>query len=1002
MLTFSDNWLLTDSLTDYVLGISSSVSSFMPHGMCYLWKPSLIGLYVVSDLLIAISYYSIPFTLIYIVRKRKDIPFNGIFFLFAAFIIFCGTGHALDIWTLWHPNYWISGCVRAATAIVSVITAIALIRLIPQILTLPSNAQMRVINQKLEQTIEELKQKDLVIWVKEKFLQTMLDNLSDGIAACDSQGKLTIFNRASKVFFGELEEIHSDEWSNYYGLYESDGKTLLKQEKLPLLRALNGESVRNFKLVTKQQSKKKRTLLANGDSIVDADGEKIGAVVAMRDISELEKVAEALRENEAKYRLIADNSEDLIATLNADRIYLYVSPSCYALLGYKPKEMLGKCLDDFLHPEDRELFARREEVCIAQSDRCTNIHRMRHKHGHYIWFESINRYLKKSNSESIISVSRDITKRKQTEDAVAQLNEELEARVKQRTAELETSNQSLKAEIIERQRIEEEIRLLQNITQSIAGAEDFEEAITLTLRQVCETGGWHYAEAWIPSSNEKVLELSSAWYSSSVELLPFREGSIHFSFPPGVEVSGRVWANQKFEWIQNLPSQDEEYFPRVKLAEQVGFKTALGVPITADHKVIAVFVFFDLYHRSENKRMVELVKSVAAQLGLIMKRKQVEDALRSSMATNRALLDAIPDWMFRFGYDGTLVNFKAPKNTHAPLISSNFIGKKLDEVLPQDVAKVMINGITEALTTKKVQICEYQLNRKTKTKDYEARIAVSDRNEVMAIVRDITERKQIEYNIRSALEKEKHLNELKTRFVTMTSHEFRTPLASILSSSELLEHYAHKWSEERKLNHLHRIQTSVKHMTGLLNDVLLLGKADAGKLALSPTEFDLYRFCREYVEEMQLITKTHQIIFNRHGCFEESHDRSTNPDDITGNRGYTVCMDEKLLRHILNNLLSNAIKYSPNSDKVYFDVTCEPKQVVFQVRDLGIGIPVEDQKHLFDSFHRASNVNSIPGTGLGLPIVKRAVDLHGGTIAMKSKMGDGTTFTVTLPNLTIK
>ena len=255
--------------------------------------------------------------------------------------------------------------------------------------------------------------------------------------------------------------------------------------------------------------------------------------------------------------------------------------------------------------------------------------------------------------------------------------------------------------------------------------------------------------------------------------------------------------------------------------------------------------------------------------------------------------------------------------------------------------------------------------------------------------------------LKNALEQEKKLNELKSRFVTMASHEFRTPLASILSSSELLEHYSHKWSEEKKLNHLHRIQTSVKHMTGLLNDVLLLGKADAGKLELNPSQINLVQFCQELVEEIQLTIQTHQIIFQIES-FSEADDSCSQRLGTTNNECSTVYMDKKMLRHILHNLLSNATKYSPDRDKVNFELICQSRQAIFRIQDFGIGIPEAEQDRLFDSFHRANNVGSIPGTGLGLPIVKRAVDLHGGTVVINSEIGLGTTVVVTLPYLVVE
>ena len=147
-----------------------AVSSFMPHGMCYLWQPGLVGLHLVSNGIIALAYFSIPIILIQIQRQRQDIPFDGIFLLFAAFILFCGTGHAFDIWTLWHPNYWVAGFIRLLTALVSLATAIALALNIPQILTFPSRSQINEINQQLTEKISELEVQSSIIHQQEDFL----------------------------------------------------------------------------------------------------------------------------------------------------------------------------------------------------------------------------------------------------------------------------------------------------------------------------------------------------------------------------------------------------------------------------------------------------------------------------------------------------------------------------------------------------------------------------------------------------------------------------------------------------------------------------------------------------------------------------------------------------------------------------------------------------------------------------------------------------------------
>ncbi|KST68937.1 PAS domain S-box protein [Mastigocoleus testarum] len=244
---------------------------------------------------------------------------------------------------------------------------------------------------------------------------------------------------------------------------------------------------------------------------------------------------------------------------------------------------------------------------------------------------------------------------------------------------------------------------------------------------------------------------------------------------------------------------------------------------------------------------------------------------------------------------------------------------------------------------------------------------------------DITDYKKLEQQLREALEKEKELNELKSRFVSTTSHEFRTPLTTILSSSELLENYGHKWNKENRFKYLRKIQTAVKHMTHLLEDVLNLEKAEAGKLQCKPTYFELVKYCFSLVEDLQINQPHTKILFD---CEYKSIE---------------VYMDANLLRHILNNLLSNAIKYSPDMQPINFMIAIQNHQAIFTIKDQGIGIPEEYLPHLFQSFNRASNVDNIQGTGLGLSIVKKCIDICQGDINVTSEVGNGSVFTVKLP-----
>ncbi len=248
-------------------------------------------------------------------------------------------------------------------------------------------------------------------------------------------------------------------------------------------------------------------------------------------------------------------------------------------------------------------------------------------------------------------------------------------------------------------------------------------------------------------------------------------------------------------------------------------------------------------------------------------------------------------------------------------------------------------------------------------------------------------RHQAEARLRVGLETEEklrkkaeELSDKKTRHLSIASHELRNPLTTILLSAETLAFNLDKWDDQKKLRYLHFIQGAAENMNRVIEDVLVMGRAEAGKLEFKPALLDLENFCRNLVEELLLGSgRQHRLIFTR-----------------TGTHRATV-MDKQLLRHILINLLSNAIKYSPTGSIINFTLTYQAGNAVFRIQDAGIGIPPEDMHRLFEPFYRCSNVESISGNGLGLAIVKKAVDLHRGEIAVESEVGAGTTFTVTIP-----
>ena len=733
------------------------------------------------------------------------------------------------------------------------------------------------------------------------------------------------------------------------------------------------------------------------------------------EFNKLQESQLALKESQRRLHALLEAIPDLIFRVTRDGMYLDCKPARENTFPLGEHEIIGKHLYQVLPPELAGLIWHHLELALETNE----IQRLEYQ----LWLNgkshSFEVRLVKSGCDEVVVMVQDVTERVQTRVALQHLNDVLESRVDERTAALKEANHALRDEIVERKRIERalraseerfrqavvnapfpimihaedgevlqinqvwteltgythdeiptifdwvrrgyradpekmrshlaqlynlhdrvdqgefavttkegtnriwhfssaplgqlpdsrrliismatditerkqgeaEIKFLHSITQAIFESLDFHAALRVAIQKVCEATGWDFGEAWVPRGDGSVLECSSAWYSKTESLVPFRNASETLTFLPGIGLPGRVWLSQKPEWRRDVSADSHQVYLRARLAKEVGLKAALGIPLLTTKGVIAVLVFYMFESRDEDQRLIELI-SASTELGLMIQRKQAEG------------------------------------------------------------------------------------------------------------------------EIRKALEKEKELTELKSRFISMTSHEFRTPLTTIQSSSELLENYSHKWTEEKKLTHLHRIKVSVKHMTKLLNDVLIIGKVEAGKLQFNPVPLDIENFCRNLVEELELNdNKQHTISFTYKKGIKTLQGKvglqvsswNVETSDIQrfnvqpSTQSSIPCLDEQLIWQILNNLLSNALKYSPSGSIVGLTLSCFPKQAVFQVRDRGIGIPKEDQARLFETFHRATNVGTIAGTGLGLAIVKKCVDIHQGQIAVESEVGVGTTFTVTLP-----
>jgi signal transduction histidine kinase len=245
---------------------------------------------------------------------------------------------------------------------------------------------------------------------------------------------------------------------------------------------------------------------------------------------------------------------------------------------------------------------------------------------------------------------------------------------------------------------------------------------------------------------------------------------------------------------------------------------------------------------------------------------------------------------------------------------------------------------------------------------------------------NISEQKRTEVEMINALKKERELGELKSRFVSMASHEFRTPLSTILSSANLIARQNEPGREEKRIKNVERIRSSVRNLVDILNEFLSLGRLEQGKVSINKEAFELVAFMRSIVQELQHAQKPGQRIHI-----------------VSSDKELIVHQDKQFIRNIFLNLVSNSLKYSPEGRPVEIAISTLGERFNVKVIDQGVGIPEDEHKHLFDLFFRARNATNIEGTGLGLPIVKKFIDLMQGEIAVESKVDAGTTFSITLP-----
>ncbi|MEM8720417.1 MAG: PAS domain S-box protein [Cyanobacteria bacterium P01_G01_bin.39] len=529
-----------------------------------------------------------------------------------------------------------------------------------------------------------------------------------------------------------------------------------------------------------------------------------------------------------------------------------------------------------------------------------------------------------------------------------QLNTNLEQRVQRRTHELARANLALTNEVIERQRTEQALRTTNHTLQSLIAASpraiftlDLEEQVKIWNPAAERIFGWKEAE--ISGQPNPVINTS--------EVHQYHE------------------IRQKI--LQGITPNSLEIRRHRKDGSEIDIVFSAAPLIDSESHVNGIVaVVADISQQKKQAEQVRLLQSVVVNTNdavLITEAEPIDEPGPRIIYVNEAFTRTT-------GYTLEEVLGKTPRILQGPKTNR----QALDKVR---AALAKWQPIT-------VETINYRKDGSEFWVEFSI-VAVANKQGIythwISVQRDITERKRLA-EISLALEREREVSEIKTRFFAMASHEFRTPLSTVLAAAQLIEQSPRVWQDaEKRSRNLQRIQNSVKNMVQLLDDILTINRAETGKLEFNPQPVDLAKLCRHCVEEIQLSAgENYQITFT---CSEPE---------------FELSLDKKLMRSIMANLLSNAIKYSPQGGEVKVTLKFWRKWVEIQIADQGIGIPAKYLKRLFEPFHRAENVRRIPGTGLGLLIVKKFVDLHQGQISLTSQINVGTTVTVTLPGIVVQ
>lgn len=661
-------------------------------------------------------------------------------------------------------------------------------------------------------------------------------------------------------------------------------------------------------------------------------------------------------------RMVEQTPSALLLT-DAQGIIQYINPACAAVTGYDSEEVIGSSGTVFMCGDGPDAIKAEMWQTLEAGKTWTGICHSQRKNGEWYWEQNSIKGLTNSTGQAThyLSVKHDITERMHI------VNQERDQRVLaealRETAAALNSTLDFHAVLFKILDIvgrvvphdAANIMLIEGDQIRMAYWRGYPEENRSFYKDLRFDLKMHNFDLMFRTRKPLVVGDTRTWHGW--DIFDETSGVLSYAAAP-IHSRGQVIG------FLNLDS-DKPHFFRPEHAERLS--------IFADQAAIAI----------ENAQLYETLQNQAALLEQRVNQRTAE--LQQSKEQLQTIFDSSSDAILLVTAQGLIQ--QANLSFHRMFgVNTDLIGRPLWSLSHDESELRRLQSYFELPPERRGYQRMEMLASHTEGEPFHAEIALSPLPQpeagIVCNLRDISAHKHIERDLRRALEKERELNELKSRFVSTVSHEFRTPLAMIMSSADMLRRYSDRMNDEQRDERLARMQLVIKDMTRLLEDLLTINRVDQNRINFNEQSIDLDAFARDAIHEVQeAYGSDHAIRFT-----------------LTGAPAF-IQADPKLLRQIIINLLSNAVKYStrdPNSP-VDFHIKREGSQWLFEIRDYGIGIASEDQPLLFNAFHRGKNVADIPGTGLGLAIAQRAVELHGGALALDSVLDQGTTIVITLP-----